>query len=335
MAEVGELGLLEMLRPHLARGAAGAPAGLELGAGDDAALWRPAPGRSVAVTTDSLVEDVHFHRPTDTAGWSDLGWKLLAVSLSDLAAMAATPGPAFISLSLPGAWQAAWVVTLYEGVAEIAGAYGACVGGGNITAAPSAVLTSTLLGDVEWGAALTRAGASPGWRLAVTGEVGGAAAALRDDTPVDDGPGGERDRAGWRMRQARPLPRLKEARHAAQQGIGVAIDVSDGLFADAGRLLATVPAGASGLVLDAAALPVAPGVREAWPADWLEVAGGGEDYELLLAGPADTLAAAVDAINIDGGVARVIGEFDDGDGVRVSAAGVERPAPAAGHRHFG
>ncbi|MDP9325385.1 MAG: thiamine-phosphate kinase [Candidatus Dormibacteraeota bacterium] len=319
-----------MLRPYLA--VAGGPmAGtVELGAGDDAALWRSGAQGAVAVTTDSLVEDVHFRRPADTAAAQDLGWKLLAISYSDLAAMGARPGPAFISLSLPGTWEVAWVEALYQGLVELVAAHGGGLAGGNITAAKGAVLTSSCLGEVDASMAMRRQGAEPGWLLAVTGEVGGAAAALR----------GKPEEA-WRRRLARPQPRLSAGAMAAELGVHTAIDISDGLFADAARLLGGAASGGSidtvaiGVTIDAAAIPAAPGIRERWPRDWLDVAGGGEDYELLLAGSPQVLKPALLAIEAAGTPARVIGSFDRGEGVRVLVAGEERPAPEVGHQHFG
>ena len=313
-----------MLQPYLAlAGPVGTMAGtLELGAGDDGALWRPDPGSGVVVTTDSLVEDVHFRRPTDAG--EDLGWRLVAISYSDLAAMGATPGPTFISLALPADWRVAWVESIYRDMFEIVAAYGGGLAGGNVTAAATAVLTSTCLGQVDPAGTLRRVGAEPGWRLALTGEVGAASAALR--VP---------DRASWRRRLRRPEPRLAAAAVAADRGVRTAIDVSDGLFADAGRLLGWGVGAATGLVIDAAAIPVAPGIREAWPQTWLEVAGGGEDYELLLAAPAPVMEDAVAAIAANGTPARVIGRFDDGSGVRLLADGAESAVPGVGHEHFG
>lgn len=315
-----------MLRPYLVA-PGGAMAGtLELGAGDDAALWRPGADGAVAVTTDSLVEDVHFRRPEDNSAAQDLGWKLLAISYSDLAAMGARPGPAFISLSLPSEWEVEWVDAVYQGMAELVAAHGGGLAGGNITAARVAVLTSSCLGELDAAMAMRRSGTAPGWLLAVTGDVGGAAAALRSEGQIDG------DEA-WRRRLARPQPRLDAGATAAKLGIGVAIDVSDGLFADAARLLGG-GGQATGLSIDAAAIPVAPGIREAWPQDWLEVAGGGEDYELLLAGPPQVLNPAVEAIAAAGTPTRVIGGFDSGAGVRVWVDGEEQPAPEVGHQHF-
>jgi len=325
VAEAGELVLIEALRPYLAPEGAG----LELGAGDDAALWRPPAGANVVVTTDSLVEGVHFRAGAEEAAMADVGWKLLAVSLSDLAAMAATPGPAFLALSLPPSWPVSSVVYLYGGLADCAAAHGAQLAGGNFSAAPAAVLTSTCLGYVDPALALRRAGGEPGWALAVTGTLGGAAAALaleRDGAPVE--PAGA---AAWRARLSRPEPRLEAARAAAAAGVRVGLDISDGLYRDAARLLGGA---ATGCVIDAGAIPLEAGVSEAWPERWTALAGGGEDYELLLAAPPAVMAGAAAAADAGGVPLRVIGELDSGDGVRLAVDGTERPAPPAGYEHF-
>ena len=326
-----------MLQPYLA-GVGSAMAGaLEVGAGDDGALWRPDPDQSVVVTTDSLVEDVHFRTPTDPTAAVDLGWKVLAVSYSDLAAMGAAPGPTFVSLSLPATWEVEWVEAIYKGLAEAVAAYGGGVGGGNITASATAVLTSTCLGQVDAERALRRGGAEPGWLLAVTGEVGGATAGLRlDDLGAIPGLAAVPPAAteGWRRRLRRPEPRLAAAAVAVDRGVTTAIDVSDGVFADAGRLLAWGPGAATGVVIDADVIPTAAGIREAWPGGWLEVAGGGEDYELLMAAPALVMEDAIAAMAAVGTPAQVIGAFDSGSRVRLREAGQEREAPGGGHQHF-
>jgi thiamine-monophosphate kinase len=340
VGDVGEQQLLELLRPYLATAA-----GLELGAGDDAAIWQPGDGTAVVVTTDSMVEEVHFHTPADSSAATAVGWKLLAVSYSDLAAMGASPGVAVVALSLPAAWPVARVTAMYEGISELMSAFGGGLAGGNISAASTAVLTSTCLGEVEPARAMRRSGAEAGWGLALTGDVGGAAAALRVAHDPDAIPRlGEAGPAAvdeWQRRLRRPEPRLVAAARAAAGGIMIAIDVSDGLFIDAGRLLTDAGAGASGrtgaangVVIDADKVPLARGVREAWPDAWPDVAGGGEDYELLLAGPERVLREAVTDIRAAGTAASIIGRFDDVPGVRLLHEGVEGPAPGVGHQHF-
>ena len=321
VGELGELALLERLRPFLALNGAQ----LVVGSGDDAAVWQPPLGHAIVVTTDSLAEGAHFTVPLDAAAAVDLGWRLLAVSLSDLAAMGARPGPAFISLALPPSWPVAWVEAVYQGLAECAARYDVAIAGGNITASGAAVLTSTCAGSVDPGEVLRRDGARPGWQLAVTGSVGAAAATLRAAT------GGEDGDPRWRP-ATRPIPRIEAGQALLGEGVGVAIDVSDGLYVDAGRLL--VPGGPSGLLIDADAVPAAPGIRQRWPRDWQVVVGGGEDYELLFAaGPREMERAQARLAGLDLAVT-VIGRFDSGLGVRVLLDGEEVAPPAPGHAHF-
>lgn len=331
VSEVGELELLRRLQPYLDHEGQG----LALGAGDDAALWNPGSEGDIVLTTDSLVEDVHFHPcPGDAGFYRSLGWKLLAISLSDLAAMGAEPGPALVALALPGGWRVADVEALYHGLAECAQEHGATLAGGNLSDAAIAVLTSTCLGRVDAGLALRREGAEPGWRLACTGELGGAAAAVRilqatyaEEAKVMP----EATRAAWVQRLRRPQPRLAPARTLVEEGIRVCLDVSDGLYVDAARLLHE----GLGVVIEPALLPIEPGLREAFPGAWIEIAGGGEDYELLFAGAPERVESACRRLVAGGLDATVIGVFDDGAGVRLrDADGSETRAPAAGHVHF-
>ncbi|MHB8508398.1 MAG: thiamine-phosphate kinase [Candidatus Dormibacteria bacterium] len=320
--------MLALLRPYLAT----ASSALPIAAGDDAAAWVPPPGEVVVVTTDTLVEDVHFRRPQVPSAAESLGWKLLAVSLSDLAAMGATPGPAFISLSVPGGWPAGTLVQIYQGLSQCASVHGALLAGGNLSESATPVLTSTCLGSVEPGRALVRTGARPGWALAVTGRVGGAAAALAV-APA----GSARDRwsHAWQRRLDRPEPRLRGGRLLLAAGVPLALDVSDGLFVDAARLVAGPDRGfAGGLLIDSASLPLEPGLGEVFGDESLRVAGGGEDYELLFAGPEDRVADAVLRMVGDGMDATRIGQFDDGNGLRLLREGKEVRPPATGHAHF-
>lgn len=322
VGEVGELGLLARLRPFLA------VEGGELvtAAGDDAAVWQPALGHAVVTTTDSLVEGIHFTLPLTATTAVDLGWRLLAVSLSDLAAMGAVAGPAFISLAVPAEWPVAWIEALYQGVAECGAQSAVAVAGGNISASPAAVLTSICLGTVESHRVLRRAGSRAGDQLAVTGPVGTAAAVLRSGSTGGAVP------AEWAL-SSRPAPRLDAGQQLARGGVCVATDISDGLFVDSGNLLAG--ASCNGLLIDAGAIPVAAGVRERWPREWLEIAGGGEDYELAFSAPAAVMQLALRSLEASGLEPAVIGRFDDGHGLRVAADGEEAAPPASGHRHFG
>src|SRR5918995_6426006 len=168
--DVGEFGLIELLAASLPAEVQAAT-GLHVGIGDDAAVWQPAPSEHVAVTTDSLVEHVHFRR--DWTDWESLGHKSLAVNVSDLAAMGAIPRLAVVSLGLEGSERVGDLQALYRGLGSLARRQGMTIAGGDIVRSPEGmVLHVTALGETRGQRALTRSGASPGELIGVTGTLG-------------------------------------------------------------------------------------------------------------------------------------------------------------------
>lgn len=294
-----------------------------LGIGDDAAVLAVAPARQLVACTDTLVAGVHF--PVDTAP-ADLGWKSLAVNLSDLAAMGAEPAWALLALTLPAA-DAAFVAAFAAGFAELAGEYGVALVGGDTTAGPLSV-TLTALGTLPAGTALTRAGARAGDAVFVTGTLGDAAGALRPQAATESSAAN----AALRARLHRPSPRV--AAGQALRGVAHAcIDVSDGLLADLGHVCAASGVGAE---LEADALPVSAALRALFDADaCLELAAaGGDDYELCFTAPADREAELVAALADRGGVTR-IGRIVAGGGVRLlDSDGEPVPLARTGWEHF-
>jgi len=289
---------------------------VRLGSGDDAAVTEPSE-RASATSVDSVVDGVHFR--LGEFGARAVGRKALASALSDLAAMGAEPGEAYVALGVPEGLGDEALVELADGLAEVAEREGVSVAGGDVTRAPALSLAVTCVGHEPVGSAfVTRSGASPGDVLAVTGSLGGAAAALRllgEGARAGESGGEVRDRL--LARQLDPHPRLEAGRALAGAGVSAMIDVSDGVGADAGHL-----ADSSGVQvqIDAWLLPVAEGVRELAGSDEAATAmsvSGGEDYELLVAVPRERLDDARTAAG-DYGLTE-IGRVIEGEGTYVLA----------------
>jgi thiamine-monophosphate kinase len=284
---MGEFELLAKLRERLP------PPGprVALAAGDDAAVT--VPGGATATSVDAIVEGVHFRR--GEAALALVGHKALASALSDLAAMGAEAGEAYVALGVPPDLGEDDLVELIDGIAALAAETGTSLAGGDLTRAPALILAVTVVGHAPSAERMVgRGGAEPGDLLVLTGELGGAAAGrLLLDHPelaaAVPGPTAERLRA----RQLRPAPRLGAGRALAAAGAGAMIDLSDGLAGDAGHL---AEASGAALRIEAGSLPLAKGVAEVAVAHGQDplrlAASGGEDYELLAALPADRLAEA-------------------------------------------
>jgi len=288
-----------------------------LGIGDDAALLAPAPGQHLVVAMDTLNAGVHFPAGTAPAA---IGWKALAVNLSDLAAMGATPAWCTLSLSLP-AGDNGFVDGFLDGFLALASAHGVALVGGDTTRGPlSACVTAH--GFVAPGCALRRAGADVGDDVWVSGTLGDAAAALAQWQA------GDAIDPALRVRLERPMPRV--ALGLALRGIASAcIDVSDGLLADLGHLCLASGVGAE---VEVDALPASTALVAAFDAQARRglQATGGDDYELCFSAP----PARREAIAAMPGTTR-IGCIVAGDGVRaMTSAGVPWQPVHAGYQHF-
>ncbi len=275
VSELGEFGLIDCLNEMVeyARGEQGS--NLIIGIGDDAAVWQSDAPVQLA-TVDSLVQDVHFS--LDTASWEEVGWKSLAVNLSDIAAMGGQPEYALISLGLPGDTDVEDVTSLYRGMIDLAGQYHVNIIGGNIVNAPQLVINVTVLGSVaSRDGLLTRSSARPGDSVAVTGPLGAAAAGVE---MLGKGLRFEPEVAvALRKALLHPVPRVAEGRFLAENGVRTAIDISDGLLADLQHICQASQVGAR---IEADRIPIAPAVKAGFSERTLELAlTGGEDYELL------------------------------------------------------
>ncbi|HET6633027.1 MAG TPA: thiamine-phosphate kinase [Rhodanobacteraceae bacterium] len=305
-----------------------------LGIGDDAAVLQVPAGQALVAATDTLVAKVHF--PEGTAA-ADIGWKALAVNLSDLAAMGATPAWALLNLTLPAA-DSGFVEALAGGFAQLARTHKLALVGGDTTQGPLSV-TVTALGLVPVSQALRRAGAKVGDAVFVTGSLGDAAGGLRcldrDDPRASSllaSPGDARETLLARLR--RPQPRLAAGR--ALRGIASAcIDVSDGLLADLGHLCEGSGVGAE---IQAERVPRSPALVELFGGDEAlqQALAGGDDYELCFTVPAaEAHAVAADLARLGCGATR-IGNVTEGQGVRVlDASGMPVHPRRRGWEHFG
>jgi thiamine-monophosphate kinase len=322
---LGEFELIAALRERIDRaGGRDQPSRLVAGSGDDAAVTEVT--GAVATTVDAAVEGVHFER--DTSPLRSVGHKALAGALSDLAAMGAEPGEAYVQLGLPEGVSEEECLELADGLADVAVAHGVAIAGGDVTRAPVLILALTAVGYAASSADLVlRSGARPGDTLAVTGELGAAAAGLLALRRPELTAGiDERVADELRRRQLRPEPRVGAGRALARAGARAMIDLSDGLGGDAVHLASASGAAAR---IELSALPLAEGVSavaDAAGVDAFELAtAGGEDYELLVALPPEGLESATDALDAIGVRLTAIGQAVSGTGVElIDAGGVAR-----------
>jgi thiamine-monophosphate kinase len=315
---MGEFELLARIRERLP-----APSSrIRLGSGDDAAVTLPE--GATATSVDALVDGVHFRRALATP--AQIGHKALATALSDLAAMGAEPGEAYVVLGVPPDFDEDACIELLDGMLALAAATGTDLAGGDLTRAGDLFLAITVVGHgADPDTLVRRGGAQAGDVLVLTGEIGGAAAGLElldhPSLDADFAFEGKRQRtkSGLVGRQLEPMPRLRAGRALAGAGATAMIDLSDGLSGDAGHIAAESRVA---LRIDAAEIPLAPGSRELMVAaerDPWELLGGGEDYELLASIPPKRVAAARRSVHgAEKGVGlTVIGEVVAGSGVEI------------------
>ena len=312
--------------------------GVTVGIGDDAAVVDT--GRhDTILTTDMLVEGVHFDRASASA--HDLGHKALTVNISDVAAMGGSPRFGLVSIGFPPDVETSWVMELYGGIREAAGEYGMAVIGGDTNRAGKVVLSVTVVGTVARNRAVTRSGARPGDRLVVTGSLGAAAGGLRlaqaDPREVREALASD---WGRRLVQAhlRPVARVGEAETLASAGATAMIDISDGLALDLSRLCAESGVGATVHLPD---VPVADGLEDLAKTfqgnlDPLDLAlHGGEDYELLATLPPEAVPGATERLAERFGTGlSVIGTVTEDELRAVGEDGTERPLEPKGWDHF-
>jgi thiamine-monophosphate kinase len=304
--ELSEDELISAIRTVLS----GQAPGVEVGIGDDAAVVEGGGGSKI-LTTDMLVEGVHFDRASISA--RDLGAKSIVVNVSDVAAMGGSPRYALASLGIPPEVEAAWVIELFGGMRAACDEYALALVGGDTNRSDVVVISVAVIGEVARGRAVTRAGAHPGDLIVITGSLGAAAGGFILSR-IHPSRVAKALSEPWGRKLldalARPVARVGEGQTLAQAGATAMMDLSDGFARDLSRLCQESGVGAR---IELAEVPVSQALRDAAPflqLDPLELAlGGGEDYELL---------ATVDITNVN----RARSELDERFGVTLTEVGV-------------
>jgi thiamine-monophosphate kinase len=283
--------------------AAGAPPGrcnVLRGVGDDAAVVR---GRAVCVVSvDAMIDGVHFRLRDGWVTPAQAGWRALAGALSDVAAMGAEPGEAYLALGLPGGFSESDALAVVRGAHELGARTATTIAGGDVVSAPALTISFTVVGWARSEQELVgRDGARQGDLVGVTGALGGPGAALALLQGRAPHAGGSSAAAAALQRMRRPLPRLREGRILAGCGARAMIDLSDGLAADAAQL---ARASDVHLRLRLGDLPLHAGVAqvsaELSAPPWELAATGGEDYELCFCIAPERRERACEALGRDG-----------------------------------
>jgi thiamine-monophosphate kinase len=299
--------------------------------GDDAAVWQPSRSHRSVITTDALVEGVHFR--LDTMSLYDVGWRAMASNLSDLAASGARPVLATVALGIPAAAQSEGALEAYRGMLDLACAHGCAIAGGDITRTPGWMLSITAVGEVRPTHVKGRAGARRGDIVAVTGPLGASRAGLHlaDNLNVLAAQLAEEASQAHR----RPQPRVREGRYlAASEHVHALMDISDGLSTDLARICERSQCAAE--IDEVPVAPSAAAMAEARAQDAQAYAlAGGEDYELL----AVIDARAFNHLNSRfrkrfGRALLAVGRIREGSGVFVRRDGRAEPLAQSGWDHL-
>ncbi len=280
VSEAGEFELIDKLASILKQGQKADPK-LLVGIGDDCAAWRVG-DQVLLATTDTMVAGVHF---LPSAQLRDVGWKIVAVNVSDITAMGGIPNYGLITLGLPPGTPVGSVEELYEGINGACNAYNIVIAGGDVVRVEQFFVTLALTGEATVGesgqpALMTRAAAKPGDEIAITGYLGDSAAGLRvlaQGAPVGT------NATLLIQAHVQPQPKVEAGQAAVKAGVRCGIDISDGLLQDVGRICRASNVGA---LLYADKIPLSPALKQTFPKDAIALAtSGGEDYELALVAP--------------------------------------------------
>jgi thiamine-monophosphate kinase len=324
LGELGEFGLIDRIsrKAHLSHS-------VRIGIGDDAAAIEPGAGLLTLVTTDMLVEGVHFD--LDYSDPITLGRKSLAVNLSDIAAMGGVPRHFLVSMAVPGETPVEFMDAFFEGMVSLGDDFGVSLIGGDTSSSPRGLVVSiTVMGEQTPDLVVTRSGARPGDLIWVTGTLGDSALGL---ALLKKGTG----EGGAVRRHLDPIPRVREGIRLAEGRLASAmIDISDGLLADLGHILELSRVGAR---ICLGRLPLSDDFlakRDLAGEDLFSLPlGGGEDYELLFASSPENTSAIQTAMAETGTACTTIGEITSLPGLSIVAENGEEYLPEKqGYNHF-
>ena len=305
VSEIGEFGLIKLLADEIEKNGRIHPHSSHVitGIGDDAAVWQSGDPVQIA-TTDSLVQDTHFD--LSYASWEDIGYKSIAINLSDIAAMGGIPCYALVSLAIPGETEVQHVMDAYHGMIRIANRFGVSIIGGNIAAAEKVIISVTAIGILDDSTALIRSSANPGDKIAITGYTGISAAGLQ---MMREGQKFNSDTDEVFIKaHLQPLPRIEEGQILRKLGVKTAIDISDGLIADLSHICSASHVEA---VIRQDLIPIHPQLKSCFPENAYNkfILNGGEDYELLFTAPEHIIEQVKKKISCP---VTVIGKIVDG-----------------------
>lgn len=263
-----------------------------LGIGDDAAIIRPGV-ESQVITTDTMVDGVHFLM--DSINMRNLGWKSLAVNYSDIASMGCTPSHSVITLGLTPTQRVEDLEDMYRGFSDLMKENGGEIVGGDIVRSGTFFISVTVVGESDSQNILRRDSAVPGDLIGITGQLGCSAAGLEALASQDR----ERNPSNSHFISAhtRPIPRIAQGMTLRETGVSTAMDISDGLLADLGKLCAASDVGAD---IEIDLIPADSFLKKAYPGRWKELSvTGGEDYELLFTAGTEKIKQLTAAGNLD------------------------------------
>mgnify|MGYP000924635444 CR=1 FL=1 len=300
--DIGEFDLITRLENILGKSITQNPGGIHLSIGDDTAVLNPQEDIQL-LTTDTMVENVHF-LPGITS-MKDLGWKSIASNYSDVASMGGRPLSVVITLGLKPNQYVKDVEDIYHGVRDHCSNYGGYIVGGDIVRSETFFISVTVLGVNESKTFMSRTNASPGDQIAVTGEIGSAAAGLEllshGKTATHNIP------SQFIAAHNRPIPKIQAGTKLLESGVKTAMDISDGLVGDLMKICHSSDVSAT-IELDR--IPINRDLKNYFPDDWLKlVLGGGEDYELLFTAPEHVMTCLPDDVK---GSSTIIGTINNG-----------------------